>query len=80
MSKTVTISEAQTKLSHLLQLAQAGHEIIIEDGAGKTRLVPVHAKPGHKACVLGLHKGEAWMSNDFNAPLADSFWTDEERR
>jgi antitoxin (DNA-binding transcriptional repressor) of toxin-antitoxin stability system len=79
MSKTVSITEAQTKLSQLFQLAQAGHEIIIEDGAGKARLVAMHSKQDTKPCVLGLHKGETWMSDDFNAPLPEGFWTDEER-
>jgi Protein of unknown function (DUF2281) len=28
--------------------------------------------------VLGLNKGEIWMSDDFNAPLSDEFWLGEE--
>jgi antitoxin (DNA-binding transcriptional repressor) of toxin-antitoxin stability system len=80
MSKTVTITEAQTKLGQLFEMAQAGHEIIIEDAKGKARLVPMHATTGDKKCVLGLHQGEAWMSTDFNAPLADYFWSDDERK
>ncbi|OKH39657.1 hypothetical protein NIES2119_05145 [[Phormidium ambiguum] IAM M-71] len=27
--------------------------------------------------VLGLHKDMGWMSEDFNAPLADEFWLGE---
>jgi len=27
--------------------------------------------------VLGLHEGEIWMSDDFNAPLPDGFWMGE---
>lgn len=80
VSKTVTITEAQTKLGQLFEMAQAGHEIIIEDAKGKARLVPLHETNGNKKCVLGLHQGEAWMSSDFNAPLADSFWSDDERK
>lgn len=28
--------------------------------------------PRHR--VLGLHAGAIWMSDDFDAPLPDSFW------
>ena len=28
--------------------------------------------------VLGLHKGQGWISDDFNEPLSDAFWLGEE--
>ncbi len=28
--------------------------------------------------VLGLNQGEFWMSEDFNEPLLDEFWTGEQ--
>ncbi|MDJ1180310.1 DUF2281 domain-containing protein [Roseofilum sp. BLCC_M91] len=28
--------------------------------------------------VLGLHQGMGWTSDDFNDPLPDGFWTEEE--
>ncbi|MGK5091744.1 hypothetical protein WDW89_06965 [Deltaproteobacteria bacterium TL4] len=28
--------------------------------------------------ILGLHKGQIWVSKDFDEPLPDSFWTGEE--
>jgi antitoxin (DNA-binding transcriptional repressor) of toxin-antitoxin stability system len=81
MSKTVTIAEAQKKLGQLFELAQAGHEVIIEDdGMGKARLVPLPSPLLKKPCVFGLHAGETWMSDDFNAPLPDSFWVDEKEQ
>jgi len=77
VSTTLNIEEAQHKLSHLLELAQAGHEVIIQDAQkGKARLVPI-AQPPQKPRVFGLHEGEIWMSDDFNAPLPDSFWLGE---
>ncbi len=30
-----------------------------------------------KKRVMGLHKGEIWMSDDFNDPLPDEFWFGE---
>ena len=28
--------------------------------------------------VLGLHQGMGWISDDFNDPLPDEFWTGDE--
>jgi antitoxin (DNA-binding transcriptional repressor) of toxin-antitoxin stability system len=78
MSTTLSVAEAQGKLSQLLELAQAGHEVIIQDPQkGKARLVPLAppAMPGPRR--FGLHPGEVWMSDDFNAPLSDSFWLND---
>ena len=78
MSTTLSVKEAQGKLSQLLELAQAGHEVIIQDPQkGKTRLVPLAASKKSGPRRFGLHEGEVWMSDDFNAPLPDSFWLNE---
>ncbi len=75
MSTTLSVAEAQGKLSQLLELAQAGHEVIIQDPVkGRARLVPLEAPAVLKTRQLGLHRGQVWMSEDFNAPLPDSFW------
>ena len=78
MSTTLSIAEAQAKLSQLLELAQAGHEVIIQDAQkGKARLVPVLTPATSGPRRFDLHQGEVWMSDDFNAPLPDSFWLNE---
>lgn len=78
MSTTLSVTEAQGKLSQLLELAQAGHEVIIQDPLkGKARLVPIGAPAQSGPRIFGLHEGEVWMSDDFNAPLPDSFWLGE---
>ncbi|MBI3851134.1 MAG: type II toxin-antitoxin system Phd/YefM family antitoxin [Verrucomicrobia bacterium] len=78
MSMTLSVTEAQGKLAQLLELAQAGHEVIIQDPQkGKARLVPVVAPAKLGPRIFGLHEGEIWMSDDFNAPLPDSFWLGE---
>ena len=28
--------------------------------------------------ILGLHEGQGWISDDFDAPLPDSFWLGEQ--
>jgi antitoxin (DNA-binding transcriptional repressor) of toxin-antitoxin stability system len=80
MSTTLSVAEAQAKLSQLLELAQAGHEVIIQDPQrGQARLVPVVAVTSGTR-RFGLHAGEVWMSDDFNAPLPDSFWLNDKAR
>ena len=73
MSKIVDICEAKTQLDQLLTLAIEGTEVIIvKDEQPLVRLVPAVT---HKSRVAGLHKGEGWISDDFNDPLPDEFWT-----
>lgn len=77
-STTSTITEAQSNLSALLELAQAGHEVIIRDPEkGSARLVPLAPETVRGPRVLGLHPGDVWMSDNFNAPLPDDFWLGE---
>jgi antitoxin (DNA-binding transcriptional repressor) of toxin-antitoxin stability system len=81
VSTTLSIEEAQAKLAELLKLAQAGHEVIIQDSAkGRTKLVPFVEPPSQGPRVLGLHKGNWWMADDFDAALPDSFWFPDETK
>ncbi|RIK76764.1 toxin-antitoxin (TA) system antitoxin [candidate division KSB1 bacterium] len=76
-TQTVTLQDAQARLAELLNLAQAGNEIIIaEGGQPLARLVPI-SKPKRERRVAGLQRGKIWMSDDFDAPLPDEFWTGE---
>ena len=75
MSTTISIEEAKADLGHLLDLAQAGHEVIIQDEQkGKTKLVPLAEPQSQGPRILGLHEGMWTISDDFDAPLPDSFW------
>jgi prevent-host-death family protein len=74
MTKTVSISEAQSQLQGLLALTRNGDEIIIEEnGESLARLVPIE-KAEPKQRILGLGKGKTWMSDDFDDELPDEFW------
>jgi prevent-host-death family protein len=78
MTKTVSISEAQSQLQGLLALARNGDEVIIEEnGEPSARLIAIH-KTGQKERVLGLREGQVWTSDDFDEELPDSFWLREE--
>ncbi|HQS98786.1 MAG: antitoxin [Hydrogenophilales bacterium 16-64-46] len=71
--KTVNIHEAKTHLSALIAAVEAGEEVVIAR-ANKpvVKLVAVEPKPVQR--IPGLHKGEFYMADDFDAPLPDEFW------
>jgi prevent-host-death family protein len=78
MTKTVSISEAQSQLQGLLALTRNGDEVIIEEnGEPLARLVPIE-KFELKQRILGLREGQVWTSDDFDDELPDSFWLGEE--
>ncbi|MGD0092477.1 MAG: DUF2281 domain-containing protein [Planctomycetota bacterium] len=48
---------------------------------GKPLLVQVEVAPDlppSEKRVLGLHRGSAWVSPDFDEPLPDEFWMGKE--
>ena len=78
---TVDISTTQPLLTDLLALTAQGEEVLIADhGKPLARLAPVVSDESAvgdaalKPRILGLHEGQGWMSDDFDAPLPDEFW------
>ena len=73
MTKTVDICERHEDLSELISLAREGTEIILANGITPlARIVPV--EPVTTKRIMGLHEGQTWMSDDFDAPLPEEFW------
>ncbi len=69
MARTVNLYEAKTQLSHLIDLAAAGEEIIIaKAGKPKARLVPLAA--AKTARKPGGWEGQIWMAADFDEELS----------
>lgn len=71
--KHVSLAEANGHLAELIEAAQRGDEVVIED-QGKIQVKLVVVTPGRKPRVFGQHEGMIWMSPDFNDPLPDDFW------
>mgnify|MGYP001619957610 CR=1 FL=1 len=73
--ESVDVRDAQARLTELVPRVMAGTEVILTDrGKPVVRLVPV-AVPRAGTRQAGLHAGAIEMSNDFNEPLPDDFWT-----
>jgi prevent-host-death family protein len=68
--ETVSLYEAKTQLSHLVERAAAGEEIVItKSGRPRARLVPL--EDTHAMRVPGKGKGRWRLARDFDAPLPD---------
>lgn len=68
--KTVTIHEAKTNLSRLIERACRGEEIIISRGPDPVaRLVPIAGHKGQRK--LGMLKGKLVVGPEFFEPLPD---------
>ncbi len=66
--KTVSLYDAETDLSHLVEQAAAGEEIVItKAGRPRARLVPFH--PDDRPRQPGIWKGQVWNADDFDEPL-----------
>jgi len=66
----VSLYDAKTHLSELVEQAAQGREIIIaKSGKPKARLVPLAPKDTRHRRKPGLGKGRGWIADDFDAPL-----------
>ena len=74
MLKNVNIRDASTHLQELVSSALQGDEVILSDaGRPLVRLVPVPIATEER--IPGLNRGELWISDDFDEPLPEEFWT-----
>jgi len=71
LREPVSLYEAKTHLSDLVEQAAQGREIIIaKSGKPKARLVPLAPRDTRHLRKPGLGKGEGiWIADDFDAPL-----------
>jgi prevent-host-death family protein len=70
---TIEIKDAQGRFAELVSLAAGGTEVVLtENSVPRARLIP---EPTPKQRIPGLHAGSTWVSDDFDAPLPDDFWT-----
>lgn len=75
--RTVSVHEAKTNLSKLLERVEAGEEVIIaRAGHPVARLTPF-ARAGTR--TLGLDTGRGFIAPDFDTPLPDDMIADFEQ-
>jgi prevent-host-death family protein len=67
MSETVTVTEAKSQLSRLIERAGEGEEIVIRRGPKPVAKIIAYA-PERKRRIPGDLKGKIWISDDFDEP------------
>ena len=70
---------AETLVAKLLFLSPEQQQTLLDfaEFLVQRHIQPEQAQQAQQR-VLGLNQGEIWMSEDFNEPLPDEFWTGEE--
>jgi prevent-host-death family protein len=63
----VTVTEAKTQLSSLIERVTGGEEIVIRRGQRPVAKLIAYS-PGGKRRTPGDLAGQIWMSDDFNEP------------
>ena len=70
MVEHLNIEEAKAQFSRLVRRVESGDEVVISRaGRPVARLIPYRASGAPR--VPGLFAGQIWMSDDFDAPLAE---------
>ena len=70
LRKNIDVKKEPPNLEGLLSLVAQGTEVVLTEGdIPIARLVPVGKR------VAGLHVGAIRMSENFDEPLPDEFWT-----
>ena len=70
-TETIDVEEAQAHFKDLLHRVVAGvHVVLCENRKTIAHLVPAGVR------MAGLHAGAIETTRDFDAPLAERFWTD----
>ena len=71
INEPVSLYEAKTHLSELVDAAALGREItIMKSGKPKARLVPLPQADTRHLRVPGKGRGRGWIAADFDAPLS----------
>jgi prevent-host-death family protein len=71
IKQTVNIYQAKTQLSKLVDLAAAGHDIVIaRNGKPVARLTGLDTKQ-NRLTGLGALEGKGWIADDFDDPLPE---------
>jgi prevent-host-death family protein len=66
-SDAITVTEAKTQLSSLIERVSHGEEIVIRRGQEPVAKL-VRYVPAAKRRILGDLAGQIWMSDDFDEP------------
>lgn len=81
--KTIDLETTPLTLEELLDSLDANTEVLLTRGDTPVARIapagePTKIQPQTEGRVFGLHKGQGWISDDFDDELPDSFWFGED--
>ena len=77
VTRTIDIQSAQLTLEEVLAAVRKGVEIIFTEGnVPLAKIIPLSSSQGKR--IPGLHPGGIEISDDFDEPLSDEFWSGED--
>jgi antitoxin (DNA-binding transcriptional repressor) of toxin-antitoxin stability system len=70
-TETIDVNEAQAHFKELVHRVSSGLHVILSEGQKPVaHILPAGGR------VPGLHSGSIRISDDFDAPLPDEFWSE----
>lgn len=76
--KTIDLEQTHADLDSVLAMLDSDVEVILTRGDQLlARVTTPETKADRTPRVANLGAGTVWMSEDFDAPLSDDFWTGE---
>jgi hypothetical protein len=75
-TKTIDLQTMPVTLDTLLKMLDEDTEILLVEG--EKPVARLSSATGAKGRIAGLHAGTTWVSDDFDEPLSDAFWSGEE--
>jgi antitoxin (DNA-binding transcriptional repressor) of toxin-antitoxin stability system len=78
--KQIDLEQEKVSLEQILAELESESEILLTKGAVPiAHIAAASSKPLRSTPrILGLHEGQAWISEDFTDELPNSFWLGEE--
>jgi antitoxin (DNA-binding transcriptional repressor) of toxin-antitoxin stability system len=68
---TITLQEAQSRLSDLIHNLSPGDELIITENHQPIARLTLSERKSQWPCQAGSARGKIWMAPDFDAPLEE---------
>ena len=78
VTKQIDIDTLQDLDELLAELSEDTELLLVRGNVPIARLSPEPSPIIRKKRKAGLHEGQIWMADDFNAELPDSFWLGDE--
>ncbi len=78
MTRTIEIGTSRSTLRDLVTWVKSGKDVVLTEGQQPVARVIAPSPPASRQRRAGLHRGAITMAPDFDDPLPEAFWIDDE--